>query len=982
MGTIRALPIKGFNPRPRAGGDPPPVTAAPTCLQFQSTPPRGGRHPPSVDSEATCRVSIHAPAWGATDRCRRSEVSVSGFQSTPPRGGRHATSLARSAARRVSIHAPARGATRPSSRSRAAPPSFNPRPRAGGDWRTGVDCSAADEFQSTPPRGGRPDRGACPSRIVDVSIHAPARGATPAVELAIGRIQCFNPRPRAGGDARRSLSVIESTSFNPRPRAGGDSTPRDDACLAHGFQSTPPRGGRRPARRVHVRLERVSIHAPARGATSAAMPSSISADVSIHAPARGATSARMAVHVAAAEFQSTPPRGGRPLPHVVDAASYARFNPRPRAGGDERPRQRMRQRSRCFNPRPRAGGDSYRCASTRRRDRVSIHAPARGATSSARCDATSQIAFQSTPPRGGRRPLRRYARQALSVSIHAPARGATTPHDQRVELRAGFNPRPRAGGDASTSAEIAGRVEFQSTPPRGGRPRRALTTRRQSAVSIHAPARGATSACDAHACGRAFQSTPPRGGRPAMRAAIGATASRFNPRPRAGGDRVHGSTLRRLRLVSIHAPARGATSHAAMRIVGRIGFNPRPRAGGDVVTSARRHADVRVSIHAPARGATIARRLQPTMLEFQSTPPRGGRPAQPLIVGESAVVSIHAPARGATAAYRGRRRDHLFQSTPPRGGRPAAISRLIGCQSSFNPRPRAGGDAVICVIDADGLDVSIHAPARGATDVALDMQSRSTAFQSTPPRGGRPADPRRRSQRSTSFNPRPRAGGDAAAGSASSELLTVSIHAPARGATRWRWTSRQRRRCFNPRPRAGGDGIGSAHRSATTRFQSTPPRGGRPATAVVHRDAVSIHAPARGATAMHGLVPHRDCFNPRPRAGGDRTVRRRLPHVLVSIHAPARGATCDRSIRDAGKFQSTPPRGGRRVGRLQDACCCSFNPRPRAGGDRRIEARHALIGFNPRPRAGGDNWDPAGPVRTRRFNPRPPRGATWLRLRT
>ena len=77
---------------------------------------------------------------------------------------------------------------------------------------------------------------------------------------------------------------------------------------------------------------------------------------------------------------------------------------------------------------------------------------------------------------------------------------------------------------------------------------------------------------------------------------------------------------------------------------------------------------------------------------------------------------------------------------------------------------------------------------------------------------------------------------------------------------------------------------------------------------------ISIHAPARGATAR---IPN--CRQPK----------------RISIHAPARGATSGISpFSTASKFQSTHPRGVRRR-----ACHCGnldhyhFNPRTRAGCD-------------------------------------------------
>jgi len=78
----------------------------------------------------------------------------------------------------VSIHAPARGATLILLRGIALQDGFNPRPRAGGDLILLRGIALQDGFQSTPPRGGRRVRAYPRAKLVDVSIHAPARGAT------------------------------------------------------------------------------------------------------------------------------------------------------------------------------------------------------------------------------------------------------------------------------------------------------------------------------------------------------------------------------------------------------------------------------------------------------------------------------------------------------------------------------------------------------------------------------------------------------------------------------------------------------------------------------------------------------------------------------------------------------------------------------------------------------------------------------------
>ncbi len=215
---------------------------------------------------------------------------------------------------------------------------------------------------------------------------------------------------------------------------------------------------------IHDKL-RVSIHAPARGATSTRHDVGAFFGVSIHAPARGAT-----------------------FGMATKCRHFGCFNPRPRAGGDQSaysPRATLG----CFNPRPRAGGD-LRIRWLRPRNVVSIHAPARGATKHPgvgfyrdrfqstpprggrprRTNAARHIVlFQSTPPRGGRRSAPAGPAPECLVSIHAPARGAT--RSARQPGRHGkFQSTPPRGGRPLTGHVFDYNGLFQSTPPRGGRP--------------------------------------------------------------------------------------------------------------------------------------------------------------------------------------------------------------------------------------------------------------------------------------------------------------------------------------------------------------------------------------------------------------------------------------------------------------------------------------------------------------------------------
>ena len=118
-----------------------------------------------------------------------------------------------------------------------------------------------------------------------------------------------------------------------------------------------------------------------------------------------------------------------------------------------------------------------------------------------------------------------------------------------------------------------------------------------------------------------------------------------------------------------------------------------------------------------------------------------------------------------------------------------------------------GGDALLFFVCCALLNVSIHAPAWGAT---LSVCSCSVG-------------------------------------------LWVSIHAPAWGATFFIFFIFFIK-CFNPRPRMGGDNIYYHMGSMVIRFQSTPPHGGRPKKGkkFYTKPEVSIHAPAWGATTGRG----------------------------------------------------------------------------------------------------------------------------------
>ena len=143
---------------------------------------------------------------------------------------------------------------------------------------------------------------------------------------------------------------------------------------------------------------------------------------------------------------------------------------------------------------------------------------------------------------------------------------------------------------------------------------------------------------------------------------------------------------------------------------------------------------------------------------------------------------------------------------------------------------------------------------------------------------------------------------------------TVSIHAPAGGATNKSMLVKRVRVSFNPRARGGRD--------------SAP---------------FSLHRPSSG-------------FNPRARGGRDYDPDGKCRYTGVSIHAPAGGATIrDEHIAQLVEFQSTRPRGARPIIDRYQSPDDRFNPRARGGRDTRSrqKSRH-LKSFNPRARGGRD----------------------------
>ena len=126
------------------------------------------------------------------------------------------------------------------------------------------------------------------------------------------------------------------------------------------------------------------------------------------------------------------------------------------------------------------------------------------------------------------------------------------------------------------------------------------------------------------------------------------------------------------------------------------------------------------------------------------------------------------------------------------------------------------------------------------------------------------------------------------------QALTISIHAPPRGATGSAPSCPSRCLYFNSRPSARGDSLPQHVPGVPAISIHAPPRGATRHTHLHFRIGyISIHAPPRGATILAApRYMHLDfiSIHAPPRGATNVPVGLRLT-ARISIHAPPRGAT-------------------------------------------------------------------------------------------
>ena len=235
--------------------------------------------------EVDRRVSIHAPAWGATpDVARPQPTSL--FQFTLPHGERLAGDFVVDGAVVFQFTLP-HGERHPGEANFRTAPCFNSRSRMGSDLarglcsmhcasfnsrsRMGSDRSAITSTSSWAGFNSRSRMGSDTARdtvddLRDVSIHAPAWGATPDIRRMGEELRVSIHAP-AWGATREHPDPQSGLQVSIHAPAWGATRGLRPGRVGPASFNSRSRMGSDHAKRV-VQAFRVSIHAPAWGATS------------------------------------------------------------------------------------------------------------------------------------------------------------------------------------------------------------------------------------------------------------------------------------------------------------------------------------------------------------------------------------------------------------------------------------------------------------------------------------------------------------------------------------------------------------------------------------------------------------------------------------------------------------------------------------------------------------------------------------------
>ena len=386
---------------------------------------------------------------------------------------------------------------------------------------------------------------------------------------------------------------------------------------------------------------------------------------------------------------------------------------------------------------------------------ISIHAPPRGATLPDGASTTSFVAFQFTPLREGRQSSIINGLQGDYFNSRPSARGDASRQCRASGSTTYFNSRPSARGDCSRSARRVRPFYFNSRPSARGDGKGVAAIVLPNYFNSRPSARGDNRAERRKAARDIFQFTPLREGRLTM-----TTKPRnrvlFQFTPLREG-RQNRAVRRSMRVVFQFTPLReGRRFHAHSKNTS-LAFQFTPLREGRRLRNQRLTVPPRISIHAPPRGATMpnpsptprqhfnsrpsargdlmARVFEPDGV-FQFTPLREGRPSASKIP-LALILFQFTPLREGRQipSMNATRRGFLFQFTPLREGRRAkgeALQKPINISIHAPPRGATANQQTALMQQL----ISIHAPPRGAT-VTIPSPNAARKFQFTPLREGR-----------------------------------------------------------------------------------------------------------------------------------------------------------------------------------------------------------------------------------------------------
>ena len=208
---------------------------------------------------------------GCDSICRKRRLDLHLFQSTHPHGVRQDRVSVMPEQDHISIHAPAWGATSRFWRLQARLEYFNPRTRMGCDYIEARNAILNFAFQSTHPHGVRHYRRTAFPRAKRFQSTHP-HGVRPTSDPVEALSDYFNPRTRMGCDDGSLITVWKTSEFQSTHPHGVRLLQGVCACPARHFNPRTRMGCDRKNFGITNSKRRISIHAPAWGATVTISP--------------------------------------------------------------------------------------------------------------------------------------------------------------------------------------------------------------------------------------------------------------------------------------------------------------------------------------------------------------------------------------------------------------------------------------------------------------------------------------------------------------------------------------------------------------------------------------------------------------------------------------------------------------------------------------------------------------------------------------